>query len=545
MRNPVVAAALSPAVNHEAPEPGTFPVSGARAPSAGPARSRLFRLLRAAGLAVGMLAAPAVLHAQSDAPRTLSVQGVTAYDGQDLLSYAAKVAATRHGRVEAAEVAEVIELIYREDGHFLAVATVAPGGGSILVDEGRIDAVSIEGVDRETFRLLKSYMAPVVGKEAITLAEFERAIMLADDLPEISVTAEVDYPPGADGGVLRLVAAPEARQMGRITLDNPALQFGEAATLSFEQSFFGALTPGDDLRVGLFGTRAFDSGDHSLLGSLTYRFPIGGSGAYLEGYAGNIRAGRDARGALLETDVEGRTGILALGYPVIRDVERYGYAILEARTASTDVTVSGTVFESGVNAVGATWLYGEVTDRSGTVEYGVNLTFGETTAGGGPGIDDTFWHLRAGVGYEVPVRSFGPGGYVKAQVWGQFTGSRLPPVEEFYLGGREDERGYAFAEAQGDSGLSASVEIGRDFFPDQSAVQRLRPFAFLDAGVIANNDPTATELGDATLASIGLGVDAEFASNVFLRSHVGVPVTDGPVTNAGDPAFYLSVTKSW
>lgn len=494
-------------------------------------------------IATALIAAPNNLEAQE--ARSLSLQGVTAYDGQDLLSYAAKVAATRHGRVEAAEVAEVIGLIYREDGHFLAVATVAPGGGSILVDEGRIGSVSIEGVDRETFRPLRSYMSPIVGKDAITLAEFERAIMLADDLPEISVTAEIDYPPGADGGVLRLVASPESRNMGHITLDNPARQFGETAALSFEQSFFGALTPGDLLRLSLFGTRAFDSGDYSVLGSVTYRFPIGRSGAYLEGFAGNVRAARDARGALLQTDVEGRTGILALGYPVIRDVERYGYAILEARTASTDVNVSGTVFESGVNAIGATWLYGEVTDWSGTVEYGVNLTFGETTAGGGPGIDDTFWHLRAGVGYEVPVRSFGPGGYVKAQVWGQFTGSRLPPVEEFYLGGREDERGYAFAEAQGDSGLSASVEIGRDFFPDQSAVQRLRPFAFLDAGVIANNDPTATELGDATLASIGLGVDAEFASSVFLRSHVGVPVTDGPVTNAGDPAFYLSVTKSW
>lgn len=483
--------------------------------------------------------------AQAQDATAISLLGVTAYEGQDLLSFAAKTAATRYGRVTPAEVAAIVEQIYREDGHFLAIARVADGGRSIVVDEGRIDSISIEGVDEATFRRIRAYVAPVLGRPALTLRAFERAVMLADDLPEVSVTAEIDYPPGAAGGALRIVATPEPGQAGRLTLDNPAREFGEAATLSFEQSVFGALTPGDMVRLGVFGTRAFDGGDFALLGSLTYRFPVGASGGYVEAYAGTVRAGRDARGALLETDVEGRTGLIAFGFPVIRDVERYGYAIVEARHASTDVDVSGTVFESGVNTIGATWLYGEVRPDGAAIEYGANLTFGETAAGGGPGIDDTFWHLRAGVGYEAPVTLFGPDSFVKAQVWGQFSNSRLPAVEEFYLGGREDERGYAFAEAQGDSGLSASFEVGRDFFPASATVQRWRPFAFLDAGILRNNSPAPGESAEETLASVGLGVDAAFARDVFLRSHVGVPLTDGPATGAGEPAFYLSITRSW
>ncbi len=502
-----------------------------------------------AGLAVSVASAgvPSASTAQDIGAggTSITLRGVTVYEGRDILSYAAKVAATRFGRVRADEVAQIIEAMYREDGHFLAAAQVSASGGEIIVEEGRIDRVLIEGVDTETFRLLRRYVEPVVGKDAITLAEFERAVMLADDLPEVSVTAEIDYPPGAEGGVLRLVAVEEPGSLGRITLDNPARSFGEAATLTFEQSYLGAFTPGDLFRLGFFGTRRFDRDDYAVFGSVTYRFPVGGSGAYIEGYAGNARAGRDARGALLETDIEGRTGIIAYGYPILRDIERYGYVILDARTASTDVDVSGTTFDSGVNTVGATWLYGDVTDDSGFLEYGLNLTFGEDTGAADPNADDRFWHIRFGVGYEAPTRLFGDQSFVNAQLWGQWTNSRLPAIEEFYVGGREDERGYAFAEAQGDSGLSASLEVGRDFYPDGAMVQRWRPFAFLDGGFVVNNEPVAPEPKDITLASAGLGVDAQFDSNVFLRGYVGVPLTDGPLTDAGDPSVYLSITKSW
>ena len=73
-----------------------------------------------------------------------------------------------------------------------------------------------------------------------------------------------------------------------------------------------------------------------------------------------------------------------------------------------------------------------------------------------------------------PVTWLGPETSLRAEVWGQYSPDRLPAIEEFHLGGREDERGYVFAEAQGDSGLSATVELGRDLFPASGPAEYLR-----------------------------------------------------------------------
>ena len=54
-----------------------------------------------------------------------------------------------------------------------------------------------------------------------------------------------------------------------------------------------------------------------------------------------------------------------------------------------------------------------------------------------------------------------------------------------------------------------------------------------------------TSAGATVHASVGIGIDAGFAGNLHMRSHLSVPLSDGPRTGAGDPALYLSLTKSW
>lgn len=121
----------------------------------------------------------------------------------------------------------------------------------------------------------------------------------------------------------------------------------------------------------------------------------------------------------------------------------------------------------------------------------------------------------------------------------------MPGIEEFYLGGIDEERGYIFAESQGDSGISATLQAGRDFFPMASSIRRLRPFGFIDVGYIENNDPSTAEQSDEFLSSVGIGLDAELPNGVFIQSYVAVPMTSGPDTDSGDPAFYLAFSKSW
>ncbi|MGD1990317.1 MAG: ShlB/FhaC/HecB family hemolysin secretion/activation protein [Chromatiales bacterium] len=492
------------------------------------------------------LSAPMASKAQA---ASYELQGAGAYNASEILSYAAQIELQRAGSVTAEGIARAIETIYREDGHFLAEARVAEDGRTIIIDEGEIGSISIEGVDQRTSALISGYFKPVIGKEGVTLAEFERAVMLTEDIQSIAASAEIDYPDGQDTAHVRIVAEQQDSSSGYVTLDNPSREFGDAATLTIGQEFVSLLTPGDLFRFELSGTAAFDGSEEDIYGSVIYRAPIGVSGTYGEVYLGNVVGDRDATGELRQTDLKGNTAILAIGHPVVRNLDTYGYGLFELRRSSSDNDIDGvdTDFETTVNVVSASWIYGRALQNGGAFEYATNLSFG-SRASDAEGFDDgdeDFWHLRAGVGYQQPVSWFGEHSAFSVEFWGQYTNDRLPGIEEFYLGGIDQERGFSFAEVQGDSGFSASFDAGRDLFPQNRNLRRARPFGFLDMGYVKNNDPSTSEADDEFLSSVGLGVDLEFENRIFARAYVAVPTTSGPDTESGDPALYLALSKSW
>ena len=486
------------------------------------------------------------LHAQ-DGAQTYALLGVTHYEPSELLTFATLLTQQRTGFVSPTAIAETIETIYLEDGYVLAEVFLAADGQTLVVDEGEIGNISIEGVDEGTFRLIQGYTRPLLAKRGVQQSDLERAVMLVEDIGSITATAEFDYPPGAAHARLRIIAEPVDTAFGAITLDHPSRAFGEEATLSLSQTYLSALTAGDLLRFDLSATTDTDGDDTSIWGAATYRLPLGGSGLYGEAYLGSVGAYRDATGTLQETEIEGRTAILALGFPFVRNVDTYGYGLVELRQSRSEVDVNGQNFDSEVDVISASWIFGRALPTGGAYEYALNASVGEQrdTPDGIDDGDDTFSYFRFGFGYEHPLSLLGPETTIRAELWGQYSNDRLPGIEEFYLGGRDAERGYLFAEAQGDTGYSASLELGRDFFPDSPHVNRLRPFGFLDYGYVENNDPRANELQNETLASFGLGLDAEFAQGFFARSYIASPLMEGPNTSAGDPAIYLSLTKNW
>ncbi|WP_167853449.1 ShlB/FhaC/HecB family hemolysin secretion/activation protein [Roseovarius aestuariivivens] len=472
--------------------------------------------------------------------------GVTEFEPTELLTYATTLTHQRYGVVTPEHLAEMIEVIYLEDGYFLAEVFLTGDGTTLIVDEGEIGEISIEGVDEDHFKLISAYTRPLLAKRGVTQPEFERAIMLVEDIGSVSANAEIDYPEGSPQARLRVIGRKEDTSYGSLTLDHPARRLGDAATLTFSQTILDLATAGDLFRIEASATSDF-AGDDSAWGAVTYRRPLGGSGLYGEGYLGTVTARRDTSGLLQQTDIEGQTAILALGYPVLRDVETYGYTLFELRHAGTDVDVAGRAFDSAVSTASASWIFGRTLPGGGAYEYAIDMSVGQQTEKPA-GIDngnEGFAFLRFGAGYEHPIGLFGPNSTIRAEFWGQYSNSRLPSIEEFYLGGRDAERGYLFAEATGDSGYSAMIEVSRDIFPASDAIERVRPFAFFDFGFVKNNRPGVGELDDKHLASVGLGLDLEFPEGLLAHSYVGVPLNDGPSTDAGDAAFYLGITKSW
>lgn len=493
------------------------------------------------------LSAPLSAQTLAGGEKVYTLHGVTQFDPAELLAFAAQIEAQQTGSVTAAGLAAVVEQMYREDGYFLATASVRSDGHTIDVDEGTINEVVVEGVDEGEFNLISGYFAKLTGKRAVNQKDLERAVMLSDDIETVTITTQVDYRPGSDTATIWVIGQEEIRSQGWATIDNPARLLGKEVTLSLHQEFHSAFTAGDMLKLDLSATATVKNGDLGVFGAVHYRFPVGMSGGFGEVFAGNVFAKRSATGTLLATDIRGNSTVLAYGFPAIRSIDSFGYVIGELRQSGTNVDVSGTLYNSDVRTAGLSWIYGKALENGGSFEYALNVAAGRRTSAA-VGFDDgdqSFSYLRFGFGGQFPLGNPESNTSVRAEFWGQYSPDRLPKSEEFILGGREDERGYAFSEASGDTGISATLAVSRDLYPDSGWVQHYRPFAFLDVGHVKNNNPGTTEVASATLASVGVGVNADFSNGFSSRVHLAVPLRDGPRTRKGSSALYLSLTRSW
>jgi hemolysin activation/secretion protein len=477
------------------------------------------------------------------------VTGVSVYEPEALLAYAANYLGQTQGSVSPDALADIVERLYREDGYFLAEAKVGPDGRTILVDEGSIGTVEVEGVDEATFARIRAMAAPLVSRRPVRQADFERAVMLADDIENLSVAAEIDYPDPAGPARLRLIATEGAGGVGSLVLDNPARRLGKTVSLHFAQDLYSLAVPGDYLTFGLSANGDIDGSDGwSLVGSAAYRLPAGPGGGYVEAFLGNVAARRGTDGQLVQTDLDGSTAILAYGYPVIRNVDTYGYALGELRLTDAESTAAGATLGSQTAVGSLSWIYGTARPSGAFTEYAVSLLGGRRLSDLSPGQTDgeeNFWFLRAGFGHERPLDAVAPDTTLRLEFWGQYTPHALPVTEEMIFGSKTDERGYAFDEADADSGLSASIEIGRDFWPESGIARRLRPFGFVDGAIVRNNAPAAGETGNLSLLSAGLGIEAELQNGAFFTGYAALPLRDGPRTARNDAAIYISVGRSW
>jgi hemolysin activation/secretion protein len=478
-----------------------------------------------------------------------SVQGVTIYDPDELTTFAAQLSFDREGEITALGIADIVEQIYREDGYFLAEARVAADGRTIVVSEGYLESVNIEGVDEKKFEAVRGIFQPLVGVRPLTLKSFERSVMLAEDIPDLDVSAELDFQ-NRDGARLRVLGEQLRKQSGSATLDNPPRELGNALSLYLIQEFYSSFLVGDLLRIEGSGTYNWDEDDtRSLWGALTYRAPLASNGLFGEVYVGNVAARRDISGQFARTDFDGKNAAVALGFPFQRDVDSYGYGLLEFRYSESDSISGGVDLSSTANVLAASYVYGRTFSDGGALEAGASLSFGNSDNDtNGSAVDDgdsSFWHLRAGLGYEAPLPALSENTAWRTEIWGQYSSNRLPSVEEMFLGDRYGLRGYRFDEVDGDSGITAIIEVSHSFAPQNETVKRVSPFAFLDTGYVSNNDPASFEVNDQFLASTGIGVDVAFAKNLYVTGYIGVPLRDGPLTDAGNPGAYLSLTTAW
>lgn len=481
----------------------------------------------------------------------VSLSGVTVYNPQDLL-----VAVSNHSSVQTSsltidQLAEGIQKYYRENGYFLAhVSTSSLNGKShIEVREGKISKIEVSGASPELSKVIYNYITTAVGNGPVTLKNFERGLMLAKDLSGVNLTSEFVSSEATHDDVLKIAVAP-VKQRGSFSLDNLPRNFGSGIYAFLSQEVYSIFTPGDLFRVNIMPSTDFNNEWNGVFGSLTYRAPVGYEGWYVEGTVGkgltrNLYTGSGLSPQnLFQNNLNAN---IVVGYPLHRDAHSFLYTMSELGYTVLDNSLDR--LNNTETAVFRQFLvYSENHSDGSTLRAGITLTGGVADKQyylNQVVSDPSFYHLRFGVGYTMPLSDLSAGLGMRLEATAQFTTSSVPTTEKYFLGDRTRLRGYGYSELIGDSGIAATAEITQFYSVGIRYFDSISPFAFVDVGWIKQNIPIPGMLNQTPLASVGVGVQTMSKENFSIRSWIGLPLIAGNTTPAFSPAFWLQLTQAW
>ena len=473
------------------------------------------------------------------------VSGMTVFDPQAALLYAAGYVQQHHAVASPQAVAGAIQYLYRESGYFLAEALVlvepSTGRPHIVVEEGVFSGIDVYGVEEAMGRRIASYFRPLLAGNPATQAEFERALMLARDLSGVVVRSEIRH----DGAGKRRLAIHAGAARHRFMAQADHGPRANASSIALTGEFYSQATPGDMARISVGGTRDFETRNHGVNLSATYRLPVGAHGTYGEFLLANTRYGRDIAGSLSDSRFqEGRNFIALLGHPFLRNIHEFLYGLVEFDHAELDAGPGGTSNDAS-QAVRVSTYYSSIGNAFGTVRGGATISAGVAETRSAGLVDDQFWHARAGAGVVLHLDQPKGDHALRIEGMGQFTNSALPATEKFYLGDRDRMRGYNMATTLGDTGVAGTVELSRHVSIEKAIIEAISPSVFLDAGMAKTTDDATNRGPGRNLASVGIATRVFLRDNLTLNGWLALPLSEDGSGSRMSPAGYVRLTKVW
>ncbi|HEV7456811.1 MAG TPA: ShlB/FhaC/HecB family hemolysin secretion/activation protein [Roseococcus sp.] len=426
--------------------------------------------------------------------------------------------------IEAARIAVLTE--YRQAGYpFISVAITGEPAAEgfdlrVTVREGRIARVRLsQDIGPAGVQVLR-FLQGAVSEGAASVARIERALLLAGDVPGVTVRGVLRPLEGGAAGELELLADVSRRPVsGLLTVDNRGFRLtGPVQFLALAQgNSFTSL--GERTEAAFFTSAEAES----LFGQATTEFFLGGSGLRVRLYAG---AGRTTpSGPLAEIGYAGftTTAGVALSYPVIR-----------SRAANLTVGAQFDIFDNTVDT-GAAPAVRASHDSLRVLRAGFDGNFRDTLLSFAPAAATTQGLVRLHQGIAAlgatragslpgPSRRGSDAGFTKISgeltrtqpllainenavfslqgtLAGQWSDDVLPAAEKYFLGGNRIGRGFYTGQVSGDRAVAIALEAQLDlrlpnftleFTPGQPTEIRHNAqfYIFYDAGRTYENLPT-------------------------------------------------------
>lgn len=442
------------------------------------------------------------------------------------------------------EIANRIENLYRRDGYvatrvIIPPQAIADGVPTLEVFEGKIIYYEINGDIGGVREQIASLLDNLLTGEPARWSDLERYLLLARDLPGISLTGTLrSAGDTAPGGIILVID----------TARKPIDAFASMQNLNAEATGPLTIAGGGSLnsitrRAERIGAAALMTADvpEEVNGIVSYEQSIGNDGmrvrvSALQSYSA---PGKPLEELKLTTNTT--IAIADVEYPLLRS-RRLSFWIRGGLDYQDQQTTFGeddaTLFDDQLAVIHAgavgIWQppFGGVTELDVEVRQGLD-DFG-ARADSKPDASVDFTLLRGTVRHRQPIPPFFE---MYAQLTGQRSNEPLPNLEEFTLGDLTIGRGYDAGALLGDSGFGGTLEL-RYFPPGLEAwwLDSLQVFTFVDYGLVDDHgNPTLNPKGYEQLASTGFGVRLQVLDRLFGEFYYAQPVTKALKTADREP----------
>jgi hemolysin activation/secretion protein len=471
--------------------------------------------------------------------------GNIAVEGGDPQFAAATEAALAEVRGRQVSVADLyaaagrIERDYAAGGYFLTRVvippqTVKPGGTlRLLVVEGFIESISADALAPRVRDRVSAVLATLIGRKRLTLAEFERALLLAGDTAGLDLKTSLTT--GQAVGSVSLVLAGSYRPVtGEIATDNSLARALGPVTSTASIALNSLFGFGEQFYLNASGAPNYGflgGGNPRRLVAAGLTTPLGTDGLSfnLEHVWSETKPHVDeALGVLPTEDIYQRWSARFL-YPLIRDRSETltVHAGLDLTSEKETAPGFGELYQDRLRILRAGF------DFSRAFETGTDLSFGGDLSQGLPILDsrggqstdptvsrpdgsDTFTKLEARFRLlqQLPA-SFA----LEVTGRGQYAGGPLMNSEQFSLGGPRALSAYDAAGFSGDHGWIVRGELQYTYpLAFEHFEAALVPYGFGARGEVTLIKPTAAQLHVDGASSFGLG------ARVTLNDNTGIVV---------------------
>jgi hemolysin activation/secretion protein len=481
---------------------------------------------------------------------SISFSGGSVFNETELLATLGDFSGKSYDLVGLRGLAEQISAHYRAKGFPFARAYIPAQpmtDGKLRIDivEGHYGKVQVFG-DKALVAAAAGFLAPLQTSDVIASAPLERATLILNDQPGITISPIIR--PGQELGTGDLDVRVERKPgfSGDVGVDNHGNRYtGEhrvRANLQWDSPF----TFGDQLTA-----RVIYSDEDMWLGSLGYSLPLGTSG--LRGNIGYAHTYYELAKDFTNLGASGtaKVGSLGVSYPIIRSqktnlniVATWQHKKLndKQRLAATDDSKTSDSLPITLNfdRRDALWgggiTYGSLAYTAGKLKLGGALentdrTSGQNTRGSFDKLNLDIARVQA-----TPVANL----ILFGRVSSQWAGKNLDSSESFSLGGTSGVRAYPSGEGNGDEGWLLQLEV-------RYTIGSYSPYLFHDAGrVRLNAKPgrltTPPNPNHRSLAGEGFGLrysrsNWDLDANLSWRSHGGKPKSD---TSERNPRVWVT-----